>query len=709
MHSDSGLILGSGLSPALAVGVGLGALAVVAAVYRRALGVRDFGPWMPRALLALRAAAVVLLVLLLANPILRTHRLPADARRVAVLVDTSRSMGIRDAVGNASRLDAACRLLREEKLLDNLKRLGRIELRAFDGGLRPIALDRAAAASGEISDLAGALAAAAAVKDPVPLAAIVVLTDGCETGTRSAADRPVPIPVFPVGLGSVTEAISEIPDVAVTGVRADRRALLHAALDVRVDLQAVRLEGETVTLQIARGEQVIVERPVRLGAGAQSVSLAFVPREAGLQEFEARIVPHPRETIPENNARPFAVQVAAQRLRVFYYEGTPRWEYKFLTRELKSDAHLALHAVLRTHVDRAYQTGTGLGADELFPAGREALRRYDCILLGDVRARDLTAGQAAALRDFVSEDGGGLVVLACRESLAADGLPALGLEPILPVPLAAARILEGSFTVRPTPDGVTHPATSGIARFLPLETLFGLGTPRAGAQVLLKAEGGPSDYPLAVAHRYGRGRVFFFASDSDWKWIMKHKDQGGGDLFVRFWGQAVRWAAQRDADPRPRAAIAVSTDREIYRLGEPVRVRVQGEGIEGIREVAVGEEAIPLKPVGAILEGAYLPRRAGVHALRVGEAACEFFVERPPGEFDRIALQEPLLRRIAAATGGQYFDAVSARNLPEALQASGAVKLDTIEYAFAESWLPFLAAVAALATEWALRKRMQVM
>jgi hypothetical protein len=35
--------------------------------------------------------------------------------------------------------------------------------------------------------------------------------------------------------------------------------------------------------------------------------------------------------------------------------------------------------------------------------------------------------------------------------------------------------------------------------------------------------------------------------------------------------------------------------------------------------------------------------------------------------------------------------------------------MDTVEYAFAEWWLPFVLVVAALATEWALRKRMQVM
>jgi len=708
MSADAGLILGSGIHPALAAGVGLGALAIVAIGYRGALRVRDFGPWVPKALVALRVAAVVLLVLLLLPPTLRVARVPAAARRIAVLVDASRSMSVRDTVGGAARLDAARRILRDDRLLEGLGRIARVDALAFDSAVRPLDLAKAAPA-GEASDLAGALAAVAAEKDPVPLAAVVVLTDGCETGAKSAADLPARVPVFPVGLGSVAEALAEAPDIAVAGVRADRRALLNATVEVKIDLRVTRLEGETATVEIRKDGQALAERAVRLGKGPQEVSLAFVPREPGLQEFEARVVPHPKEAVPENNSRPFAVQVAAQRLRVFYYEGTPRWEYKFLTRELKADAHVALTTVLRTHVDRAYQSGTGTGADELFPSGREGLKRYDCIVLGDVRAQDLTAGQAAALRAFVEEDGGGLVVLACRESLAPDGLAALGLEPLLPVPIGGARVLEGSFDVRPTPDGVTHPATTGLVRFPPLETLFAVGVPKPGAQVLLKAEGGPSDLPLAVAQRIGAGRVFFFASDSDWKWVMKHKDAGGGELFVRFWGQAIRWASHRDTDPRARAPVTIAPDKETYRLGEIVRLRVQGPDLAGIREAEVGGETVPLKRVGDALEGAFTPKRPGVHAVKAGEAACELLVERPAGEFDRVALQEPLLRKIAAAGGGQYFDAVTARNLPEALKASGAVKMDTVEYAFAEWWLPFVLVVAALATEWALRKRMQVM
>jgi hypothetical protein len=92
----------------------------------------------------------------------------------------------------------------------------------------------------------------------------------------------------------------------------------------------------------------------------------------------------------------------------------------------------------------------------------------------------------------------------------------------------------------------------------------------------------------------------------------------------------------------------------------------------------------------------------------VGDAACGFFVERATSELDRIAVDDALLRRVAAASGGQFFDAASASRLPDAIRRSGRIRLETREHALGESWLVYLLLVGALVLEWALRKKAQV-
>ncbi len=196
--------------------------------------------------------------------------------------------------------------------------------------------------------------------------------------------------------------------------------------------------------------------------------------------------------------------------------------------------------------------------------------------------------------------------------------------------------------------------------------------------------------------------------DSDWKWSMKHTESGGAELYARLWGQVVRWASNKEADGANKNSALIVTDKDIYRLGEPVKFHAQGPGLENTKEALIAGESVALQKNMSQLDGQYAPKKAGHYKITAGPATGEFLVERPANEFARIAINEPLLRQIATVSGGQYFDAISARTIPEALKASGAIKVETRDYVFSESWWPFLAILLALGTEWSLRKRLQL-
>ncbi len=714
---------GSGIPASAAIVLGAVAVAVAARAYRPVLASPDHERWFRRALLGSRLLAVLLAVVVAANPILSVEVTPRDSQRIAVLVDTSRSMGIADSIGGTTRLETAARILGPGRLLARLGELARVSVEGFDLGTHGIDLE-SPRALGEASDLAAAVQHVADEKTGPPLSAIVLVTDGCETSPRSLAELASRVPIYPVGLGTVEDGVEGIPDLALASVACDREVLVRSTVAVKVVLRERGLDGERATVQLRRpgaaGEgaprtrddgEVLAETTVVLGPGPIEVPLHFTPREPGLFELEARALPLARERIVENNSRKFAVKVGAQKLRVLYYEGTPRWEYKFLARELKKDAHLAVEAVLRTSGSQAYEQTTAPGADGgTLPATRQGFQRYDCVVLGDVRARELTADQGRALRDFVSEDSGGLVVLGGKDSLSPGGIAALGLEPLLPVSLVDERLEQGELAVHATPEARSHPALAGISRLLPLEDVYAVGSLRPGAQLLLAADGPAGARPVLAAQRYGSGRVLFFASDADWKWVMKGRAQGGEDVFVRLWGQAIRWAANRDPEVRRDAAgLALSTDKEIYRAGEAVKVRAVGADLpaSGV-EARIDGAALALArgPDGA--EGVFRPERTGLHHVVLADSSCDFLVEPAAGELDRIAIQETLLRKVAAESGGQYFDATTAGLLPDALRASGRLRLETREHALGESWIVYLALVLVLGAEWAARKRVQV-
>jgi uncharacterized membrane protein len=178
-----------------------------------------------------------------------------------------------------------------------------------------------------------------------------------------------------------------------------------------------------------------------------------------------------------------------------------------------------------------------------FPARREALARYDAVILSDIGANSIvlhpdtfvrsqpTADRLELLADFVA-DGGGLAMIGGYMSFGGfGGRAAYGgtaAERVLPVQIVAGDDrVERPAGVRPEAVSHTHPVLDGIPATWPAF----LGYNRITAKV------GEDDF--LVAGRHDAGRTLAFASDCAPHWAppgflgWEHHD--------RFWGQAADW------------------------------------------------------------------------------------------------------------------------------------------------------------------------
>jgi len=157
----------------------LAALALAAAVfaaYRRPLA--PLSTTQRAVLIALRAAALVALLLVLFRPV---ALLPSAGDRdqvVPVLVDVSRSMRVADADGSA-RIARAAALLRYD-LLPLLSQQFRTELLAVGDAVEAASIDALTARANQ-SDLSGALASVRERFRGQRVAGVVVLSDGGDT------------------------------------------------------------------------------------------------------------------------------------------------------------------------------------------------------------------------------------------------------------------------------------------------------------------------------------------------------------------------------------------------------------------------------------------------------------------------------------------------------------------------------------------------
>ncbi len=112
--------------------------------------------------------------------------------------------------------------------------------------------------------------------------------------------------------------------------------------------------------------------------------------------------------------------------RILYFEGEPRWEFKFLKRAVEDDKTIRLTTDLRTTPDKLYRQmppdqDPNTNLVDGFPTKVQELFDYDAMILGSVDQAYLKPEQQTLIHEFVDRRGGGLLLLGGKDSLADGG------------------------------------------------------------------------------------------------------------------------------------------------------------------------------------------------------------------------------------------------------------------------------------------------
>ncbi len=676
-------------------------VAVVLVAYAR---VRTLRP-ADRALLGtLRALALLLVLGCLLRPGLVIASAVPQRNVLAVVMDDSRSMRIRD-VDAATRTAAVQQLFADTAPLSK-KLADKFALRRFRfaATASPVAGAGALTANGTRSDLAQALADVRDDLNGMPLAGVVLVSDGADNGSGALDDallalRARRVPVFTVGVG--TERFAR--DVAIERVQAPRRTLAGAASLVEADVR-LRGAGRTpVTVTVEADGRVVATEAARSGAAGELTTLRFrlPPLPPGVHRLAVRASTLPDEIVTENNEWQTSLEVRAGPDRVLYLEGEPRPEFAFLRRAVANDSAVQVVGLMRSAERKFLRLGVRDSLDLLggFPTSRDELFGYRAIILGSIEASFFTAEQLRMLADFVSVRGGGLLVLGGRASLSEGGYAGTPLADVLPVTISAGSInLDGPATpvrVRPTRTGDVHAAlqlgatlAASRARWdslPPLTTVNRLGALRAGATLLLAgtADGGRSDVPILAWQRYGRGMSAVFGVQDSWLWKMDTSIPVDDVTHQTLWRQLVRWLV--DDAPAPFEIIA-SPSR--VAPGEPVslRARVSTPFFADVNDATVAvtitsptgtTTTVPLEWTlrdDGTYAARFTPTDTGRYVLdatsargrdTVQRATSSLLVDERGADVAQAELRTALLRRIADETGGRYYPLADAGQLAE--------------------------------------------
>ncbi|MBA3707562.1 MAG: hypothetical protein H0W83_01935 [Planctomycetes bacterium] len=699
-----------------------------------------------RVLFALRASVLAVLLLMLFGPVLRLPKLTSDETFVAFLLDSSQSMTLEDSASGGARFSAARTALFGADGATGVAGDMRGELapRVFvmaDGAQRLTDV-RQAKADGDHTNYFRSLRDVVQDLHGLPLAAVVMLTDGGNNGSGSPLEmarylKAEHIKLFTVGFGSSNPA----KDYDIVRIEVPPKVRRNARVDATA---TVRCSGFTApfAVHLRQGEAILSTMEVRPqdDKDMYQVRFSFFPEKEGPQKYNLFIKPGDGEKITDNNLREFLVDVSEERLPVLYVEGSPRTEFRFVRRALFRDPDFRIVTLLRTGHGRFYVQG-GDDMPELqkgFPTTKEQLYKFEAIIFGDIEAGFFTKEQLALVEEFVKERGGGFAMLGGVNSFGLGHYQGTPCEAMLPVTMKDAKDAKEAysfehFKMRVPDDALTHPilhqdddSESNKRAWDHVPDLDGYN-PVKGAKSTAKilAVNPSTNLPVLAVQPYGRGRVAAFCTGGAWAWRMSVSTDV--EIQEKFWRQLVRWLAVGSKE-----GVTLTLDRSVYAKGEPaiLRATVLGTALQSVNDATV--TAVFQNPFGnteeiampwiltndGVYQCRYDCREFGDHLVKVRvqipdlkpiEVTTAFGVTHPFIEFTRSGLNENLLKQMADAAGGAYLNERDVANLPQLLKQT----LDQRERAGSyleekDLWdapIFFILLVGLLGVEWSLRRR----
>ncbi len=380
-----------------------------------------------------------------------------------------------------------------------------------------------------------------------------------------------------------------------------------------------------------------------------------------------------------------------------------------------------------------------------FPKSAAELYSYQAVILGDVEADFFTHDQILLLRRFVSERGGGFLMLGGAESFREGNYAGTPIASMLPVYLdaPAAAKLPSQWKLTLTREGWLQPWTrlrateseekDRLDSLPPFSVLNAISSLKPGASVLATvSDADNNSYPALAAQRFGLGRTAALMLGDFWRWGLR--DESSQKDLAKSWRQLVRWLVS-DVPPR------VSLSAEPSPGGDPSRVRLLVQArdaefqpldgalaqlaIRPVRLFQAAEDSVaatnlirltadPSPHQAGTYEAEFVARDAGAYTVEtvvteangevVGRAAAGWASDPAAEEFRSLKPNRPLLEALARRTGGEVVDMAALKDFAQNLPRRAAPITETRSDPLWQNPAVFLCVFACFLAEWGIRR-----
>ncbi|MBI3078787.1 MAG: BatA domain-containing protein [Deltaproteobacteria bacterium] len=635
-------------------------------------------------LLLLRTAAICLLALIMARPVLTGSGalgIAGDPLSLALILDNSLSMGYQEARAPRFALatEAAARLLRMLRPDDRA-----VVIPTDGSGPKP--LSAVTLTAGPAQYARSLRQAFEALEAPAPRKQIVLVTDLAWGGWRQftlaqveRVDPQVPVQLIAVGdpalrANLAVKAVATREGGAYKGVPARLEVTVanFGAAEARDQLVQLYLDGR-------KADQKAVTVPRASGAGMSQVpgeataSFTVIPEQEGVLAGEVRLPPDP---LAADNTAYFALQVQGT-IRTLVVDGDPG-----LSLASRETFYLA-PALNPERTDDAPILPDVVSIAEL-PARN--LATYQAIILANVG--ELGGELAQRLRSSVQGGRGLIIFLGDKVNPEGYNQGLYAEAGLLPARLRAIRRVAETTGIEPprAPHPVLRPfQAAGMealvsARFAAYVAVEPPADPQVRTVLALR-----TGDPLLLERRVGAGRVWLFTSTADRDW---------NDLSIKTAYLPLMQALVREAANRTLPALGATVE-----VGQPLILRDAA--------TAAGQVARIRTPSGAttlltLTRGTAEAAAAFTHTTTPGLYRVEL-----PGQSQAYAVNPPFEESQVERLPEQELKRLLAPLPVTLIPYRGPEDLARLQSTQRELWKPlFLLLLLALAAELAFAQRL---
>jgi uncharacterized membrane protein len=742
------------------------------------------------ACLALKALGIAALATCLLEPLWTTQRARPGSNLFAIVADNSQGLQIKDRGEKSSRGELLRGLLDPAQSDWQATLTDTFELRKyfFDARLQSTEDFHELAFDGRSTALASSLRTLKERFQGRPLAGVLLLTDGNATDIRGALPDLAGLPpIYPVVIGQREPA----RDLSVQQVNVSQTAFEDAPVSIQADVTASGYRGGAIVARlIDRTGKAVQEQTTDARKDSDTLAFRFQlkPEQKGLSFYRVEVSERggiPREEMTDeatlvNNGRVLVVDRGKGPYRVLYVAGRPNWEFKFLNRAIEKDDQVQMVGLIRVAKrepkfdfrGRSGETSNPLyrgfgeqAAEEVqrydqpvlvrlntkdeielrsgFPRTPDDLYGYHAIVVDDLEAEFFAPEQSTLVQKFVSERGGGLLMLGGMETFQEGNYARTPIGDMLPVYLdrvASEATATGPLRFELAREGWLQAwarlrdneadERARIEAMPAFQVLNRVRSLKPGASVIaaMRDEQG-AEVPALAMQRFGRGRSAALLVGDVWRWGMK--DAAGREDMDKAWRQLVRWLV---ADVPERVELTVEPVADDATGAVRLAVRARDTKFQALDDASV---ALTVEPVtfpevagtppvrvrlpmeasaseAGLYEATYVPRQTGgfrAHAVvtnaagaEVGRAEAGWSTDLAAEEFRSLTPNVALLEAIAQKTGGEVIAAADLAKFARSLPQRDAPVMETWLNPLWHTPVMFAFALACLLAEWGLRR-----